>query len=57
MVQLVPTGIRGLDEILLGGIIRNNTVLVKESLAPARRCSASSSSIMVRSGSTSRASS
>jgi len=29
MVQLVPTGIRGLDEILLGGIIRNNTVLVK----------------------------
>jgi len=29
MVQLVPTGIRGLDEILLGGIIHNNTVLVK----------------------------
>jgi circadian clock protein KaiC len=29
MVQLVPTGIRGLDEILLGGIIRNNTALVK----------------------------
>jgi circadian clock protein KaiC len=29
MVELVPTGIRGLDEILLGGIIRNNTVLVK----------------------------
>ncbi|HXW29852.1 MAG TPA: ATPase domain-containing protein [Xanthobacteraceae bacterium] len=29
MVQLVPTGIRGLDEILLGGIVRNNTALVK----------------------------
>jgi circadian clock protein KaiC len=29
MVQLVPTGIHGLDEILLGGIIRNNTALVK----------------------------
>jgi len=29
MVQLVATGIRGLDEILLGGIIRNNTTLVK----------------------------
>ena len=29
MVQLVPTGIRGLDEILLGGIIRNNTALIK----------------------------
>jgi circadian clock protein KaiC len=29
MVQLVSTGIRGLDEILLGGIIRNNTALVK----------------------------
>jgi circadian clock protein KaiC len=29
MVQLVPTGIRGLDEILLGGIVRNNTALIK----------------------------
>jgi circadian clock protein KaiC len=29
MVELVPTGIRGLDEILLGGIVRNNTTLVK----------------------------
>ena len=29
MTELVPTGIRGLDEILLGGLIRNNATLVK----------------------------
>jgi circadian clock protein KaiC len=29
VTELVPTGIRGLDEILLGGLIRNNTTLVK----------------------------
>jgi circadian clock protein KaiC len=29
VTELVPTGIRGLDEVLLGGLIRNNTTLVK----------------------------
>jgi hypothetical protein len=55
MVQLMPTGIRGLDEILLGGIIRNIPFSLRESPAQASPCLASSSSITVRWGSTSRA--